>query len=266
MPRIEEQALLSFQEELRKEAASVPANFGRRILGTVGRAVGRVGSTLEKPDPGVLSRFAQRQLHGLSGWTPKAGLESIRGGAFEARKKLESALASGHGPSIELAQKGFNAAHQAQEAGLTNLPGYAKALQKDPVGTLKKDVAAQWHSGGRVEKALGIGLPLLGLAHDIRTPERETGPGKGELLGRGIGGAAGGFLGSSMPLAGQLLVGAATGMAGGLVGKGVDRLRGRKPSSPGQLTPPEQSQGQHVPTERVMSPAAMGQPPEGMIA
>lgn len=208
---------------------------------------------------GSAARFGERQVHALTGVVPKGGIEAIRGGAYDARQALK-------GANSPQARKGLAAAEASQKMGLTSLPGYVNAVRREGLKNVAKtDLAAQWHSGGIGTKALGVGLPAAMLASDIAKKEQPTGTGKGESVGRSLGGAVGGLLGSSMPISGQLALGAATGVAGRYVGRGVDRLRGRPASKP-PLTPPEQQQGSHVPTERVMSPAAMGKPPEGMHA
>lgn len=239
MSILEEAQLLAFREELSKVAAVSFGTLGRKVLGAE-RGAASLASSI-KAAPGNVANFGKRQLHGVSGWTPKAGIGSI----------------------------GMDAG--AKHTGLTNLPDYVKGMANDPKRYLKRDVSNSWHSGGRVSKALMVGLPAMGVAHDIATPEQATGPGKGERIGRGLAGAAGGMLGSSMPLSGQLLLGGAMSHVGGTIGKGVDRLRGRKPGTPppptaGQPIQPDQQSGSHVPTERVMSNAAMGQPPEGASA
>lgn len=212
---------------------------------------------------GAGARFGQRQVHALTGWTPKGGIESIRGGAYDARQALQSAKPK----DLPQASKALQSAEAAQSMGLTSLPGYAKALQQHGAKkVLQTDASAVWHSGGLTGKALTIGLPAATLASDIRRPESAEGPGKGELIGRSIAGTAGGVLGTAMPIGGQIALGAGMGAVGGLVGRGVDRLRGRKRHPPGDLTPPEQQQSSHTPTERVMSPAAAGRPPEGVSA
>lgn len=182
------------------------------------------------------ARFGQRQVHGFTGWKPEGGLSAMGAGANNP-------------PGMEL----------------SSLPGYVKAIKEHGAKAIKADVANQWHSGGIASKALGVGLPATMLAAEVAKKENPTGPGKGESVGRGIGGTVGGFLGSSLPITGQMALGGAMGAAGGLAGRAVDRLRGRR-STPNQTTPPEHSQGQHVPTERISSPAAMGQVPEGMPA
>ena len=70
-----------------------------------------------------------------------------------------------------------------------------------------------------------------------------------------------------MPIVGQELVGRTLGGAGRMVGRGVDRFRGKRPPVPGMTPggPPntlEPAEGQHTPSERITSPAAAGQQPD----
>lgn len=183
------------------------------------------------------ARFGQRQLHALTGWTPKAGLESIRAGTYEARERLGNAVSNmGTGQEVERAEKALAAADKAKEMGLTNVPGYVKSLRDNGVmNTLRADVKNQWDGVGTGTKALMIGAPALGLAGAAMTPEsvEAEGMGKGERIGRSIGQTAGGVLGSPMPILGQQVVGGVLSGAGGMLGRGVDRLRGVKPGSVG---------------------------------
>jgi len=249
-------------------ARGVGLGAGVGALGGGAAAALRPGAISKLVDAGGLggasARFGQRQLHALTGWTPKGGIESIRGGAYDARQALHAAKSS---KEVAQAGKALESAEAAQNMGLTNLPGYVKAVKREGLKNVAKtDAAAQWHSGGLAAKALGIGVPALALSSEVGKKESPEGPGKGELLGRTIAGTAGGVLGSAMPIAGQIAMGGALGAAGGFVGRGIDRLRGRRPPSAGNPIPPDQQSGSHVPTERITSPAAMGQAPEGMTA
>jgi hypothetical protein len=228
---------------------------------------------------GASSRFGQRQVHAATGWLPTAGdtssIERIRGGAYGARNSVQSAVdaaarntqpnkALGLEKTVTKARGGLEAAEKAQQMGLTSIPGYIKSLRDPKQGVLKTvgaGMAEQWRTGGIASKAFTVGVPAMGAVGAIRSAESPVGAGKGERIGRELGATAGGILTAPLPLVPGMAVGSALGAAGGLVGKGVDRLRGRK--APGRVVqhavPPENVAGQHVPTERVMSPSAMGQ-------
>ena len=213
---------------------------------------------------GSAARFGQRQVHSLTGWTPKKGIESIRGGAYDAREALRTAKGA---KEVQQAHKALETAEASQRMGLTNLPGYAKAVNREGLANvLKTDAAAQWHSGGIAAKALGVGLPAAALAAEVAKKEQPEGEGRGQALGRAIGGTIGGVMGTAMPIAGQIALGSGLAATGNFIGKGIDRLRGRRPLKTYTPPPPEQYPGSHVPTERIMSPAAAGQPPEGLIS
>lgn len=144
------------------------------------------------------------------------------------------------------------------------MPGYLRSLKNNGVGaTLAAGVKDQWHNASPTMGAVMVGLPALGAAGTLLRREDGAGPGKGEELGRNIGGVVGGIAGSAMPLVGNIAVGAAGTAVGGAVGKGADWIRGRRVAPP-MMGPPalEPSEGQHLPSERVMSPAAAGQTPE----
>lgn len=239
------------------------AGLGAALGGASGALAPRISRLSQAPGAlGASARFGKRQVHALTGWAPEGGLEAIRGGAYDAREALRTAKPQHR----QQAQKALASSAAAQEMGLTNLPGYVKAIKdKGLKEVVKTDAAAQWHSGGVGMKALGVGLPALALASEVGKKESPDGPGKGELVGRSAAGAVGGLLGSAMPIAGQIALGGAMGAAGGMVGRGIDRLR-KRPAASGQPTPPEQQMGSHVPTERVTSHAAAGQLPEGLSA
>jgi hypothetical protein len=214
---------------------------------------------------GAASRFGQRQVHAATGWLPTAGdpksIEKIRGGAYSARQTLEKAIAEKRAPeAVSRARGGLDAAEKAQQMGLTSVPGYAKSLRAKPLETVRAGMAEQWRSGGVGMKALTVGLPAVGAVSALRSAESPTGAGKGERVGRELAATAGGLLTAPLPFVPGQVVSSALGSAGGFIGRGVDRLRGRKPAGVVQhAVPPENVAGQHVPTERVTSPAATGQ-------
>lgn len=260
---------------------TIGAGVGTLAGGALGAAspqtVHSLGESLNKtPYAGALHRFGQRQVHGLTGWTPEGGLESIRGGAWGAKDTLRKALEespknvkdlAGNLKDVDRAEKGVAAAEKATKMGLTNLPDYVKSLREHGVKkTLNADLANQFSNMSPAWQAATIGLPAASLAGSVldkSDPEH-----KAEHVGSSIGQVAGGFVGSALPfIPGQLVLGGALGGAGKYLGRGVDKIRKRiPPVSRGNISNPEQQIGQHTPTERIMSPGAMGQPPEGMTA
>lgn len=214
---------------------------------------------------GAPARFGQRQLHSLTGMLAPAELEAIGGGAAGAQQAFNAALAAG-APAGRLAkaEKALSASRKAQNMGLTSIPGYLNSVKNNGLGsTLAAGAKDQWHNTSPAFTALMVGVPAATAAGTLMKKENPTGPGKGEELGRNLGGVVGGIAGSAMPIAGNMIVGGALSSAGGRIGKGIDWMRGRRQASPMMGPPPlEPAEGQHIPSERVMSPAAAGQQPE----
>lgn len=224
---------------------------------------------------GALGRFGQRQVHGLTGWTPEEGLSSIRGGAFGARGRAEAA----HKNMYDVIEKNPNdqkavgsaiksygqegraarAAQELEDRGMTSIPGTLKAIASDPRGALSAGFKDTWHGAHPVTRAAMIGLPALDVAKALAGPE-DPHKGRAERIGGTLAGVTTGALLGGAPLAAQIAGGLAAMPVGSMLGKGVDKLRGglvhRKP----ELEHVDNQQ--HVPTEREMSPAAAGVLPE----
>jgi hypothetical protein len=225
---------------------------------------------------GSLSRFGQRQVHSLTGVGDKAYVRSIGGGASGTARELQDAAVvanrAGASPkelgALHHAQRAHAAAEKAEGMGLTSIPGYAKALVKDPKGALQAGFGEQWHASGPGGKALMFGLPVASAASELRKGEGEGGHKSGrferggEALGAGLGFAAG-----PLSLAGASVASAGLGKALGTVGKGVDKLVGRRGKLvPHNAAPPtlEPAGGSVVPSEHVVSDRARGAMPEIM--
>lgn len=202
----------------------------------------------EAPVLSSAARFGQRQVHGLTGWAPEGGIQSIRGGAYDAKERVSSAESALRGAKdsatraaatkeLEHAGKGLAASEKAEQMGLTSLPGIARSMKNNGVvNTLKADVANQWSGAGVGSKALMVGIPAMGAVQALTAEDGEAYSrrpservGKGEAVGSNIGQAVGGMLGSSVPIIGQTVLGAPIGFAGKMIGRGVDRLRGVGP-------------------------------------
>lgn len=207
---------------------------------------------------GGLSRFGQRQVHSLTGWKPggsSRSIESIGAGAADARKRLEQAVAKG-APEAEVgaARAALGASEEAQRMGLTSLPGIARSVsERGLLPTIGAGVKDQWSSSPGWSKALMLGMPAASVAKSMTTPEVSGQPGRGERIGRTLGGALG-YSMAPLSLAGGTVLGVGLERAGGLAGRGVDRLRGRRPQVPQEASRPPASEpgdtGQ-VATERV---------------
>ena len=248
MSNLTERQMRAFQEELQKEASKWYAGAARSV-----------------------GRFAQRQAHSVTGWTPQgfmhpAGIEAMGAGAAPARAALAAAAKTGKGR--RLAEQALAANEHAQALGLTSLPGYARALA-DPATrgrVLPAALRQQLQGSGAVGRAVTVGLPALGVASELASDDDPQAPTKGRRLGASIASTAAGLATGSLPFAGGALVGAGAGALGGAIGGGVDRFRKRRlEKAPHLQAPPnpEDSRGNPgPPVERNMSPAAAGQAPD----
>jgi hypothetical protein len=166
------------------------------------------------------------------------------------------------------ARKGLASAEKAEAMGLTSIPGYAKSLLKDPKGTIATGAKEQWHNMPGWAKALTVGLPAADAVHTLSSPESPNGPGKGERLGRALGGAAAGLTMGAIPMTTGILAQGAVAGVGGRLGRGVDHLRRRIGGSQGGIQAPRDNtpySGDHVPFERQISDRAAGIAPESPV-
>jgi hypothetical protein len=236
MSRITEAQLVAFNEEIEKLSST--------WYGNAAKAVGR---------------FGQRQLHSLTGWTPKGfgnvhGIEEMGAGASAARKAYAKATGSDKAQALE----SLLANEKAQEMGLTHLPGAVKAFATKPREALRAAWDQQVRGTSGLEKAVMVGLPAAGLASDVLSEDDGT---KGQRIGEGVANTAAGMLTGGMPLAGGLVAGVGAQYLGGKVGKLFDK----KPAPQGRVLGPvqappnpEDAKGHNMPVEREMSPAAQG--------
>ena len=207
--------MFAFRDELRKEAALAGA------LGSV-------------------ARFGQRQLHGMTGWVPKAGIGAL---------KLDPV---------------------AQASGLTSLPAVWRAARNEGLSSvIRRGAATSMAGSGLGGKALMIGAPAVQLgstAMSEQTPEGQ-GPSKEERMGRDIGSIVGNVAASPLPFVANTAVGEAAGQAGKYIGRGVHKVRtmltgktGLHPNGPhaAQSTDLTRESGQAVPSETLMTSRASG--------
>lgn len=306
--------------EVLKRVATPLATRGTAALHGIPGAVSGVGGAVAGGARGVggaISRFAQRQRHGLTGWKPAGGLESIRMGKSETREALKKLTGSpvskattpatrGHAamkatpaaplePSFfqklrygggrnvpkEVLEKSreravskareFHEATKAHEdAGLTSIPGWIKGMGNAPIDTLKKGLGREWKSGYMGKAMVGLPVAIAGKELVKGGPDAE-GRGRFERTGRALG-----ELGWAMgtPIGAQIMAGkgirAMAGYMGGKTDSGVGvakHLKKRKPELGKHPAPPTlESEGQTQPAERIMTPSAMGRPPEDVIS
>jgi hypothetical protein len=293
MLSLSEPLVLAFRDELRKQAALNPALGAGATLGALGglatggfrymqakargdedagsQALGAgakgaligaaggaaLGGLSPKGLGKSVSDFGQRQVHSMTGWTPKGstpkeGLRSIGGGAANTAERLQAAHAAGDVGEIAKAEKAHAAAEHLESMGATSLPGVVKAMGRHGVLPVAHAGLKEQLSGAPAwQKAMVLGLPAVGMYGALKGPSvNERGQGRGEQIGQQIGSAVGGVAGSLIPITGNIIAGEAGGAIGKGVGRVVDRVRGRV--SPAQNpTDPLLSSGQHA-TETVI--------------
>lgn len=270
MPKLDEQAIEAFQDELQKIAAGLAPAATLGVLGaglggfsgysrarqegkSVGGALGAAGkgaltggalgalggAGLSKVAPGVagaIGRFGQRQVHGVTGWSPKGGLAEMRMSPGDAA---------------------------------SSLPEFAKHVKdKGVLGAIGAGARHQLNGASLPEKALVLGLPAAGLAGELRKSQvADLDHSKEENVGRRIGELVGGLAGGPIPLVGSAMLGEAAGRVGQLAGKGVHKVRsllnpangihpgGPHPNISTDLTA---EAGQTAPSEKLISDRASG--------
>lgn len=198
---------------------------------------------------GALGRFGQRQVHGLTGWTPPEGLsaDTVRGGSWATRRAADAAAGTA----------GFDkafAAHELQKKveskGLTHLPGIASALRGPERGEAAKALFRH-ATTDNLSKMLMAGSALS--AADTLLDKREN-PNKGEQLGQSVGGFVGSVAGSALPFGAGMIASSAAGAAGKRVGRVADWLRNRG-ASHADHSEVATNEGQHIPSESYTNPA-----------
>ena len=121
---------------------------------------------------------------------------------------------------------------KAEAAGLTSIPGVAKAMYRRPLGTMRE----AWRQSGRLGKAMTLADVAMSVPH-IRDPNTEAGTGE-KVLGT-LGRTSGYLLGGRMGLLGGSILGGGLGYVGGKAGKifggGTPRLPQAAPSPYGAL-------------------------------
>lgn len=250
------------------------------------------------------AQFGQRQVHGITGWRPGAPGTPIRDSLKEIgmgshlreadvdataarlkevsedpkkiglinrmRGKTQAEVAGKAAKNLESAKDSLRAAQVAEERGLTNIPGYAKALKEDfqgqglfhRQGALRSAARSEVSGikGSPVSAAMMIGLPAWGAVHELRTDEDPTGQGRGRLRRAGaevVNTAAGLALGP-MPMGTQM----------GIMSASRHLPFPHKTPPAGHVMAPvaqdlTADSGQAVPSERVVSERAAGSAGEG---
>lgn len=247
----------------------------------------------------VAGRFGQRQLHSVTGMAPGGAargteeyanaLKGMRvhgwdaaGKADKAKAALEQATSEGASArklkgltkDVERTQAAADSSQEVLSKGLTSIPGMASEI------AAKKSLSPIWTHGikpqatqrGVFGKAM-LALPVAAAAPELAVSQDEEGRGRAERFSKAIAEGAAYTATPLLPMVGSSLVASGAGGAGGLAGKGIDKLigalSGPKKNEIGDTAgtvPPADGDAQGgVPVERVMSNAALGKPPEDMM-
>ena len=222
------------------------------------------------------SNFGQRQVHSLTGVGDAAYIRSIGGGAAYAEKNLagarealQSADAAGHARAVGgvlKARKAFDASAKSEAMGLTSIPGYAKALYKNPKEALTTGIKDQWLSMGSGGRALMYGLPVASAVGEAAKKTDGSGKERGRLerAGRTFGVAASGML-APLSIAADVVAGGALSSGMGRLGRGADHLMRRKQvQRPVSVSSPEPGGGTAQAEGYQLSDRAAGTAAEGI--
>jgi hypothetical protein len=200
-----------------------------------GAAAEKMRAALEHM-PSTVTNFGKRQVHAVTGWTPELHnpnsigsiglgsaarqpaldaatehLKTVRAGGVEPSlvdKVMGRTAVQGAEKNLESAQAGFDAAHKAQEMGLTSIPGYLKSLAKHPIDTVRAAAGDALKGQHPAMTAVQLGLPAFGIASAALTPANtpEEKAQRGRSIGRSVAGTAAGMLLSPMPMFTQNII------------------------------------------------------------
>ena len=248
------------------------------------------------------SKASKKALVAAKAADPKAGgtgiLQRIMHGQEAGTKGLSEKVKA---RAVSRAEKFHEASKAHERLGLTSLSGWAKGMATRPVETMRAGIGREWHSG-KMGKAM-VGLPLASAAHslvskpeagqvhvgrgmDSRAAEAAAqaggkAPGRLERAGKALGEGAWAM---GMPILPAIAAAKGISTVAGGVGRLAGRLTGRqktagavrgrfagsqkkKPELGKHPAPPDISAGgQTQPSERIMTPAAQGKPPEDVIS
>ena len=221
------------------------AGFGvgkaRDIALTTGKRGLSLAKEMGKRTVKSVGDFGKRQVHGTTGWTPKAGPESIglAGGVQKNRQKVVKAMRDARLRSAKSGREKYKivqksnqqlaalkkqekAMREAYDAGLTSIPGTVKGLVKDP----KRVGKAAWRS---VKEHPGGVLGAAALPAALTAGEIASGTDPSEAVGGGVGDVAGMALTGAMPIVPGMAAWTALSEAGRFAGRkaGGKKKRGK---------------------------------------
>ncbi len=206
------------------------------------RGVGEVAkATASRMGEGA-SNFAQRQLHGLTGFGSKdpAYLDRIGMAGSQtsmAKNRLLNLRAENlatHSPAKAtqifdeaadhmrgVAQEGA-VGDRMRSLGMTSAPGAMKAMATNP-RQASKAIWDQLRSGGKAGVALGVGLPAAMTVSSLARGDESATGGQtvGEKVLRGGANIGGGLLFGGLPLVSNMVAGGLTEAAAGRVGRAL---------------------------------------------
>jgi hypothetical protein len=264
------------------QGAGKGALYGGLAGGAVGALRPAYAEALATHLPGS-ARLGQRQAHAFTGVGEPGYIRSIGGGAHDALEGLHAAQGvqqAAHAArdpariatankALEGARRGYLAANKAEGMGLTSLPGYARALARDPIGALKAGFGEQWHATGPVGKGFLVGLPAAMAGSELaRAGKDEEGHGRFERAGHSLGqGVA--YMAGPLSIGAQMALEKPLAGAGDRAGKFIDRSlarlqQRRHPSRVAAAPAPEPAGGDSQPEGHIWSDRAAGNVPESM--
>lgn len=268
-------------------------------------AGGRLGASqfMQSKNPlAMVGRFGERQVHSLTGATRggvkrlaedgsvnpryieavkamKGDSADIANRVLAAKKNVDKAVTQGKGVDaakrgLERAQAAMKTSDEAIEKGMTSLPGVVNAVRKEGLKPLwTHGIKPQMTQHGVTGAAMTV-APVAMAAPELLQESDEEGRGRAERFLGSVGEAGAYTATPFVPVAGSTVLSGVGRRAGGTVGQGIDKLVGavsssrtNKPRLGGAagspLTDADADNG--APVERVMSDAAQGKPPEGMM-
>lgn len=234
-----------------------------REITKANRGLDKAKSTLENAHTDQLLDHVQGV--GSFGDTSR-GVRKATRGVDKATKGLESARTR------------YQTAREAEEKGLTNLPGYVRALgsRQGAKDVWRLGVKPQLTQQGAMGKVMA-GMAVAGAVPELATSGKQDpeGRGRGERFGRALGMGVGYTAAPFMPISASEVLARGAGRAAGTVGKGVDTVIGALRRRPPEMgvhlgnSAAAPGTGASASTEvvpRIHSNAALGKPPEGLFS
>lgn len=172
----------------------------------------------------ALARFGQRQVHGVTGAVPKGGLGQLRMDASDRLRDLDRLKGSkdvGKAGRVDKllgrteqevatrrigrAEKAHRAAQEAEDAGMTSIPGLTKSVkERGLIPTIGTGLKTQLSGADPLQKALFIGGAGMTAAQVAPRQEGETGAHHALRAAGGIGHIGLNAVTGGLPIATQM--------------------------------------------------------------